>query len=174
MYLTELIVVAFTIHTYVDEEAVEKHFDPQEITRNLQVIPFHSHSYHPYYNGYLQTGVIDNPHNSAWIYRSGGYYQSRYDETKEMFVLEDLLIQMKQALFTPEKINFLKELIDEYDAHCYLDIYTFNVGDYIENVSIPADIVMAIAGLNIDINVYTHSKPLSYYGAYRNNKLFEF
>lgn len=172
--MSELIVISFTIHTYIDVEGVNKHFDPQVITKNLQVIPFHSNPYNPNNFGYYQTGVIDNPHCSSWIYRSGGNYESSYDEKKELFVLEDLFIQMRKSLFTPEKREFIKQLIVEYNAHCYLDVYTFNVGDYIEIVSIPADLLAVIADLNVDINIHTHSKDLSHYRAYSGQKLFEF
>lgn len=172
--MSYLMMVAFTIHTYIDPDGEDKHFDAQEITKNLHVIPFHAQSYDPYYNDVLHTGIIDNPHFSSWIYRSGGYYESTYNEEKEMFILEDLFMQMRTALFTPEKLTYLKALLKEYGAHCYLDIYTFNGGDYINKVSIPAEFLATIADLNVDIAVRTHSKDISYYRAYFGQKLFTF
>ncbi|MFO1443269.1 DUF4279 domain-containing protein [Bacillus sp. Bva_UNVM-123] len=170
--MSELIFTSFTIHTYIDSEGVSNHFNPQVITRNLQVTPFSTQSYNP--NGYLRTGIIDNPYCSSWIYRNGGYYESSYNEILEMFVLEELFMQMRNSLFTPEKKFFLKKIIEEYDAHCYLDVYTFNVGDYIKTVTIPADLIAAITNLNVDISIRTHSKNLPHYKAYQYNRLFEF
>jgi hypothetical protein len=65
-------------------------------------------------------------------------------------------------------------LLLEYNAYCYLDVYTFNAGDYIEIVRIPAELLATIADLNVDIEVHTHSMDLSHYRAYRNQRLFEF
>ncbi|WP_449620054.1 DUF4279 domain-containing protein [Robertmurraya sp. Marseille-Q9965] len=170
--MSQLIFIAFTIHTYIDHDGSCKHFDPQVITKNLKVIPFSTQSYNP--DGELRTGIAGNSYCSSWIYRNGGYYKSSYNEDIEMFVLDDLYMQLKNALFTPEKKYFLKEILEEYDAHCYLDIYTFNVGDYIETVTIPADLIAALIDLNVDINIHTHSKDLPHYKAYQYKKLFEF
>ncbi|MCU9613358.1 DUF4279 domain-containing protein [Caldibacillus lycopersici] len=170
--MSNLIFIAFTIHTYIDDDGTGNHFDPQTITKNLQVIPFSSQSYNP--DGYPRSGIIDNPYCSSWIYRNGGYYESSYNEVSEMFVLDELFIQLKTSLFTPEKKFFLKEIIEAYDAHCYLDVYTFNVGDYINNVTIPADLIAAITNINADISIHTHSKDLLHYKAHQHRNLFKF
>jgi hypothetical protein len=170
--MSELIFIAFTIHTYIDHDGASNHFDPQIITKNLKVIPFSTQSFNP--EGFPRTGIIDNPYCSSWTYRNGGYYKSSYNEGIEMFVLEELFMQLKNSLFTPEKRLFIKEIVEEYDAHCYLDVYTFNVGDFINTVTIPADLIASITNLNVDIDIHTHNKDLPHYKRYQHNKLFQF
>ncbi|MFA9557258.1 DUF4279 domain-containing protein [Evansella sp. AB-rgal1] len=171
--MTTKIIVSFHIESTFDPDLIFKHFNPNTITKNLKVIPIYYQKYDPDFSGNIITKIPSNNYTASWIYRIADIVNEEEDECFD-FVLKRLLTETISSLFTVEKKKFIRKIMNDYDACCYLRISCFDLGDYITRINIPKEVMRNLAETNAEVEVCSHSKNIDHYKAYKEQKLYQF
>lgn len=158
-----------------DESRTYKHFNPSDITKKLKIIPIHTQDYEPNYTGNVRSRIPSNAEIASWIYRVGNSEVIHDEDLYPQVYVEELLEVLDKQLFNESNKEAIKDILSEYDAYCSLEIYTFGFGNLIESITAPSSILLTLGELGADLEVNTHSEPLSYYleTAYKYKRLFE-
>ncbi|MBN6204965.1 DUF4279 domain-containing protein [Ralstonia pickettii] len=171
------IFVTFAFYTMFGEDGsrMYKHFNPNDITRKLNTIPIHTQNYEPNFTGNVRSRIPSNAEIASWIYRVGNSEIIHVEDLCPQAYVEELLEELDSQLFNKSNKQAIKDILAEYDAYCYLEIYTFGFGNLIESITVPSSVLLTIGELGADLEVNTHSEPLSHYleTAYKYKHLFE-
>ena len=80
-------IIAFMIYSDIDMEGMKRHFDPQYLTKKLDVTPIHSQTYNPKFDGNPRTRMPGNPYCSSWIYRITGIMLEENNTSPELHLI---------------------------------------------------------------------------------------
>ncbi|ADU30664.1 DUF4279 domain-containing protein [Evansella cellulosilytica] len=167
--MTVKIFVSFHIESTFDPDFKYKHFDPEKVTKLLNIIPVQSQIFDPSFSGNTLEKIPKNNYTSSWIYSVKGICDE--DESFDI-VLQELYKETIVSLFTENNKHHIRKIMNDYDACCFLRISSFGLGDYITVTRIPTEVLKCVKDVSAKVEVLTHSKDVEYYNIYRAQKLY--